>query len=116
VSSIVIAGKSAVAPPAGCAWYETMLLLRPDATDAERAAEVTKVSAFLAKEGATALEAAAREPVPTAYPIKGHSHSAYVQLNYAAPSTAVNALHKMFATPVVGAEPVLVRYMTFRKK
>jgi small subunit ribosomal protein S6 len=116
VSTIVIAGKSAVAPPTGSAWYETMLLLRPDATDAERAAEVTKVSAFLTKAGATSLEAAAREPVPTAYPIKGHSHSAYVQLNYAAPATAVTAMQKLFSTPVVGAEPVLMRHMTFRKK
>ncbi len=116
MSTIQLAAKSAVAPPAGCGWYETMLLLRPDATEAERAAELAKLSAFLSAAGAQGLEVAAREPTPTAYPIKGHSHAAYVQMTYAAPAAAVVALHKLFATPVVGAEPVLVRYMTFRKK
>lgn len=102
-------------PPAGCGWYETMLLLRPDATEAERAAELAKISSFLQERGVANYEVLAKDPTKTSYPIKGHDHVYYVQLTYAAPPATVKAMHELFAVPVVGAEAVLLRYMSFRR-
>ena len=102
--------------PAGCKWYETTLLLRPDATEAEREAEVDKIGAFLEEHEAQELDIVAHEAQATAYSVGGHSHAAYVYLNYAARPAAVDALHKMFATPTVGSEPVLLRFMTLLRK
>ena len=102
--------------PAGCKWYETTLLLRPDATEAEREAELTKIGDFLLEHNAQELDIVAQESQATAYSIGGHSHAVYVYLNYAARPAAVDAMHKMFATPTVGSEPVLMRFMTIARK
>ena len=102
--------------PAGCKWYETTLLLRPDATEAERDAELTKIGEFLLEHNAQELDIVAQEPQATAYSIGGHSHAVYVYLNYAAAPAAVDAMHKLFATPTVGSEPVLMRFMTIARK
>jgi ribosomal protein S6 len=115
IHDIVYPSKAPPAP-AGCAWYETTLLLRPDATEAERQAELTKYGEFLAEHQAQQLDIVAHEPQQTAYSIGGHSHAAYVYMNYAAPPAVVDAMHKLFATPTVGSEPVLMRFMTMRKK
>jgi len=82
-----------VSAPEGTAWYETMLLLRPDASNAERAAELDKINAFLTKQGAGHVETTARDPAKTSYAIKGHSTVYYVQLMYTAEPKVVQALH-----------------------
>jgi small subunit ribosomal protein S6 len=112
---VAVPKKGAMPAPAGCKWYETTLLLRPDATESEREAELVKVQACLKANGAVQMEVIAREPTPTAYAVKGHTHAAYVLITYAAPPTAVPVLHKLFTTPVVGALPVLLRFMSFAK-
>ena len=95
-----------------------MLLLRPNATEAERGAELAKIATFLGERGAGDYHVTTRpelSPGKSAYPIKGHTTVYYVQLNYAAPPATVKALHEMFAVPVVGAEAVLLRYLSFRQ-
>ena len=107
--------KPETAAPAGSAWYETMLLLRPDSTPVERADTVGKIKSFLQKRGAASMEASVRDAAKASYPVKGHSEVHYVQMFYTAPPQAVQELHAMFALPVVGAEPVMLRFMTFKQ-
>lgn len=96
--------------------YETMMLLRPDASEVERSAEVKKAEQLLTSSGVKDLEVTLRDASGVAYAIKGHNRMYYVQLNYTSTPAAVEALHKMYNIPVVGAEPVLVRYMTLKQK
>ena len=112
------AQEHAAPAPSGCARYETMLILRPNATETERDAELAKIATFLGERGAVEYVVTTRpelSPGKSAYPIKGHSTVYYVQLNYAAPPATVKAMHEMFAVPVVGAEAVLLRYLSFRQ-
>lgn len=106
------------APPQGCAWYETMLAIRPDSTAAERQEEVAAAVGVLERGGATALSVSQRSDgggaTPTAYPLKGHRSAVYVQMSYAAPAEAVTALHAVFATKTAGRDPVRLRHLTLR--
>ena len=102
--------------PEGTSWYETMLLLRPDASAKERATELEKIQALLAKQGALSVEVQARDAAKASYAIEGHESVNYVQMLYTAPPATVKALHALFAQPVVGMEKVLLRYMTFKKE
>ena len=75
-----------------------------------------KTQTVLTDAGVTDLEITLRDVSATAYPIKGHDRVFYVQLNFTSTPLAVSQLHAMFNTPVVGAEPVLLRFMTLKQK
>ena len=69
--------------------YETMYILRPDLGDEAVDQAISTYQDMLSEAGATDLETQHRGKRRLAYEINRHREGIYIQMNYAAPGTAI---------------------------
>ncbi|MCU0526578.1 MAG: 30S ribosomal protein S6 [Elainella sp. Prado103] len=91
------------------AQYETMYILRPDLGDELVDQAIEKYQGFLRDQGAEEIETQHRGKRRLAYEINRHREGVYVQMNYAAPGTAVAALEKSMRL-----SDEVIRYLTIK--
>ncbi|PZU98042.1 MAG: 30S ribosomal protein S6 [Pseudanabaena sp.] len=89
--------------------YETMYILRPDLPDQEADAAIAKYQDFLVQQEAEEITIQHRGRRRLAYDIKGHREGIYIQLNYSAIPTTIEALERSMRL----ADDV-IRYMTIK--
>lgn len=99
--------------PEGWAWYETMLVLRPDLDDEARDQELAKFEAFLNQEKCQDITALVRGRQQLAYPIKGFWEGIYVLYTYGARRATSQGVQRLLSKPSIGAEVNVLRHMTF---
>ena len=108
---VVAAVKDAAAP----ARYEAVFLMKPGVEDAVRAAEVDKLRAMFEEGGATEFEVTDRGLCQNAYEIKGFADSHQYMIHVQCPRGTVKTVQNTLATPVIGAEEIILRYMFFKE-
>ncbi|KAK9866628.1 hypothetical protein WJX84_006258, partial [Apatococcus fuscideae] len=91
--------------PEGWAWYETMLVLRPDLDDEARDQELAKFEAFLNQEKCQDITALVRGRQQLAYPIKGFWEGIYVLYTYGARRATSQGVQRLLSKPSIGTEP-----------
>ncbi len=91
------------------AQYETMYILRPDLNDELVDQAIDKYQGLLREQGAGEIDTQHRGKRRLAYEINRHREGVYVQMNYAAPGTAVAALEKSMRL-----SDEVIRYLTIK--
>mmetsp|Transcript_2121 Transcript_2121/g.7367 ORF Transcript_2121/g.7367 Transcript_2121/m.7367 type:complete len:148 (+) Transcript_2121:53-496(+) len=107
-------GAALARPPRGFRRYETMMLVRPDATEEERGAEMKLFEDVLVANGASEVSMQDRGEQPLAYPIGGYIAACYVVFAYTAPPAAAKTAQLELMAPVVGQVKAVLRQMTFK--
>ncbi|NJK33914.1 MAG: 30S ribosomal protein S6 [Oscillatoriales cyanobacterium SM2_2_1] len=87
--------------------YETIYILRSDLGDQETDAAISKYQTLLQELEAESITIQHRGRRRLAYEIRKHREGIYIQMNYNAPATTVEAIEKMMRL----SEEV-IRYLT----
>ncbi len=87
--------------------YETMYILRPDLGDDAVDQAISRYQDMLSEAGATDLDTQHRGKRRLAYEIDRHREGIYIQMNYAAPGTAIAPMERAMRL----SEDV-IRYLT----
>ncbi|MDQ7046220.1 MAG: 30S ribosomal protein S6 [Sulfurovum sp.] len=74
--------------------YETLFVLKPTLTDEETAAQIAKIKAILAKEGAELIATNDMGMRKLAYPVEKQSRGYYTVLLYKGEGTIINELER----------------------
>ncbi|MEH2402823.1 MAG: 30S ribosomal protein S6 [Nostoc sp.] len=91
--------------------YETMYILRPDLGDELIEQAVTKYQNLLRDQGAEDIQIQNRGKRRLAYEIKKHRDGIYIQLNYAAPATAIVPFER-----AMRLSEEVIRYLTIKQE
>jgi small subunit ribosomal protein S6 len=89
--------------------YETMYILRPDLGDEQTDEAIAKYQGLLKEQGAEELETQHRGKRRLAYEIQRHREGVYIQMNYAAPGTAVAVMER-----AMRLSDDVIRFMTIK--
>lgn len=100
-------------PPRGMRCYETVILIRPDATEEERESELQMFEAMLKEGGAEDVSMQDRGEQPLAYPIQDYIAACYVVYTFTSPPAAAKAAQLKLVEPIVGSVKAVLRQMTF---
>ncbi|MEM6868526.1 MAG: 30S ribosomal protein S6 [Cyanobacteria bacterium P01_F01_bin.3] len=87
--------------------YETMYILRPDLGDEAVDQAISRYQDMLTEAGATDLETQHRGKRRLAYEINRHREGIYIQMNYAAPGTAIAPMER-----AMRLSEEVIRYLT----
>ncbi|MGD1896928.1 MAG: 30S ribosomal protein S6 [Phormidesmis sp.] len=87
--------------------YETMYILRPDLGDEAVDQAISTYQDMLTEAGATDLETQHRGKRRLAYEINRHREGIYIQMNYAAPGTAIAPMER-----AMRLNEEVIRYLT----
>jgi small subunit ribosomal protein S6 len=74
--------------------YETLFVLKPTLTDEETTANIEKITAVLAKEGAELLATNTMGMRKLAYPVEKHARGFYTVLFFKAEGTTIHELER----------------------
>jgi small subunit ribosomal protein S6 len=91
--------------------YETMYILRPDLSDSDVDNAIAKYQTILQNQGAESITIQHRGRRRLAYDIAGHREGTYIQMNYEAPSRAIEDLEK-----AMRLSEEVIRYLTTKRK
>lgn len=89
--------------------YETMYILRSDLGDELTDRAIEKYQALLREQGVETIDTQHRGKRRLAYEIDRQREGVYVQMNYAAPSTAIAVLEK-----AMRLSDEVLRYLTIK--
>jgi small subunit ribosomal protein S6 len=89
--------------------YETMYILRPDLGDEQTDRAIEKYQTLLRDQGVEEIDTQHRGKRRLAYEIDRHREGVYVQMNYAAPGTAIAALER-----AMRLSDEVIRYLTIK--
>mmetsp|Transcript_4424 Transcript_4424/g.10788 ORF Transcript_4424/g.10788 Transcript_4424/m.10788 type:complete len:150 (+) Transcript_4424:95-544(+) len=95
--------------------YEAIFLMKPGVEDSVRSAEVDQLKAIFMDGGATEFEVTDRGLVQNAYEIKGFPDSHQYMMHMTCPPATAKKVQDFLATPVIGKEPIVLRYMFFKQ-
>eukprot|EP00218_Dolichomastix_sp_CCMP3274_P005622 CAMPEP_0170163996 /NCGR_PEP_ID=MMETSP0033_2-20121228/77877_1 /TAXON_ID=195969 /ORGANISM="Dolichomastix tenuilepis, Strain CCMP3274" /LENGTH=183 /DNA_ID=CAMNT_0010401633 /DNA_START=446 /DNA_END=997 /DNA_ORIENTATION=- len=99
--------------PKGYKRYELMLLLRPSATDEERANEVMDYEKFLTENGAMDIDVVNRGLQPLAYEIQKFVDAYFSLITYVAPPECSVKLQGKLSEPSLDGMKIVMRYGQF---
>ncbi|MFK8182266.1 MAG: 30S ribosomal protein S6 [Phormidesmis sp.] len=89
--------------------YETMYILRPDLGDEAVDQAITRYQDMLKESGAEDMETQHRGKRRLAYEINRYREGVYIQMNYAAPGTAIAPMER-----AMRLSEEVIRYLTIR--
>ena len=89
--------------------YETMYILRPDLGDEAVDQAISRYQDMLTESGAEDMETQHRGKRRLAYEINRYREGIYIQMNYAAPGTAIAPMER-----AMRLSEEVIRYLTIR--